>query len=231
MLGVQIAHRVGEALPDKLVVLRHLADEQARVDRVLVSHVVARKVAVAFLEAEDEAVGLPGIGKLGDDIADVLEAGQATAQLETVLRGERIDHGARYDGGDRHLVGEVFPARGAHAAYVVEQKHAHLVASEQQVVIAVLHGHAHAVGVGIGGEQEVGMHALGKLDALLHGLADLRVRVRARREVPVGVALLGNHGDIGYARAFKHRCHGDESRAVERRVHELERGLRDFLGG
>ena len=191
---------------------------------------VAREVSVALLETEDEALGLPGVCEFGDDVADVLKAGQATAQLKAVFCSERIDHRARHDRGDGHFLGQVLTAFGSHAADVIEQKHAHLVAREQQVVLAVLHGNAHTVGVGVGCEQQIGMHALAKLDALLHCLADLGVGIRAGGEIAVGIALLGDDGDVGDACALKHGCHGDESCTVERGIHELQRCLRDLIG-
>ena len=120
MLSVQVAHGLGQVLARQLVLLRHLADEQAGVHGVLVAHVVAGQVAVTLLEAEDEAVCLARVGQLGDDVADVLEARQATAQLEAVFRSQRIDHGRRHDGGHGHLARQVLAALGAHAAHVVE---------------------------------------------------------------------------------------------------------------
>ena len=229
MLGVQVAHRVREVFPLQLVTLRHLADEQARVYGVLVAHVVAREVSVALLEAEDEAVGLPRVREFGDDVADVLEAGQTTAQLKAVFNSERIDHRARHDRGDGHFLGKVLVAFGSHAADVIEQQHAHLVAREQKVVLTIFHGNAHAVGVGVGREQQIGVHVLAKLDALLHRLANLRVGIRAGGEIAVGVALLGDDGNVGDACALEHGCHGDESCTVERGIHELQGCLRDLV--
>ena len=192
---------------------------------------VAGQVAVALLEAEDEAVGLARVGQLGDDVADVLEARQATAQLEAVFRSQRIDHGRRHDGGHGHLARQVLAALGAHAAHVIQQQHAHLVAGQQRVVVTILAGHAHAVGIGVGGQQQVGMHLLAQVDALLHGLADLGVGIGARGEVAVGLLLLGHHGDVGDASAREHRGNGDQARAVERRVHQLQRRGGDLLVG
>ena len=192
---------------------------------------VAREVAVAFLETEDETIRPAGVGQLGDDIADVLETRQATAQLEAVFRSQRIDHGRRHDGRHGHLAGEVLPALDAHAADVVEQQHAHLVAGQKRVVVAVLAGHAHAVGIGVGCQQQVGVHLLAQVDAALHGLANLRVRIRAGGEVPVGLLLLGHHGDVGDARAREHGGHRDQARAVERRIHQLQRRGGNLLIG
>ena len=190
---------------------------------------VAREVPVALLEAEDEAVGLPSVRELGDDVADVLEAGQTTAQLEAVFCSERIDHRARHDRGDGHFLGQVLTAFGSHAADVIEQQDTHFVAREQKVVLTILHGNAHAVGVGVGREQQIGMHALAKLDALLHRLANFGVGVRAGGEIAVGVTLLGDDGDVGDACALKHGRHGDESCTVERGLHELQGRLRDLV--
>ncbi len=230
MLGVQVAHGLRQVLAAKLVVLRHLANQQAGVHGVLVAHVVARQVAVAFLETEHETVGLARIGQLGDDVADVLEARQAATQLKAVFRSQRIHHSRRHDGGHSHLLRQVLAALGAHAAHVIQQQHAHLVAGQKRVIVAIFAGHAHAVGVGVGGQQQVGVHLFAQVDALLHGLADFRIGVRTRGEVAVGLFLFGHHGDIRHAGALQHRGHGDEARAIERRVHQLQRRRGNLLG-
>ena len=82
-------------------------------------------------------------------------------------------------------------ALAAHTSDVFEQEHAHLVAREQRVVVAVFARHAYAVGIGVGGEQQVGMHFLAQVNALLHGLADFRVGIRARGKIAIGLALPG----------------------------------------
>ena len=220
---------IGQVLALQLVVLGHLADEQRRVHSVLIAHVVARKVAVALLKAKDEALDAPLVGEAGDDIADVLKAGEAATQLKAVLGSQRVHHGGGYDGGHGNLVGEVLATLGAHLADVVEEHDTHLVAGDELVVIARLAGNANAVGIGVGREQQVGMHLLAHVDALLHGLANLGVGVRAGGEVPVGVGLFGHHGDIGHAGALEHGRHRDEAGTVERRVHQLERSLGHLL--
>lgn len=84
-----------------------------------------------------------------------------------------------------NLVGQVLPALGAHLADVVEQQNAHLVTGQQRVIVAVGASNAHAVGIRVGCEQQVGLDLLAQVDALLHGLADLGVGIRAGREVAV----------------------------------------------
>ena len=74
------------------------------------------------------------------------------------------------------------------------------------------------------------MNLLAEIDALLHGLTDLGVRIRAGREIAVRLLLLGNNRDIGDASALEHRRDGNEAGAVERSVDELKRSASDLLG-
>ena len=64
---------------------RGLADQQRRVDSVLVADVAAGQVAVALLKAEDIAFGTPLGLQLADLLADELKAGQGAAQLNAVF--------------------------------------------------------------------------------------------------------------------------------------------------
>ena len=92
-LLIESLHGLNEIHALQLVVLSHLADEHRGVDGVLIAHMVAREVTVALLKAEDKALNLAGIGKPGDDVADVLKAGKATAQLKAILLSKGVDHG------------------------------------------------------------------------------------------------------------------------------------------
>ena len=231
MLLVQRAHSLGQVHAAQFIILRHLANEQARIHGIFVAHVIARQITIAFFEAENESVDLAGIGKLGDDVADVFKAGKAATQLEAVFRSKRVNHGGRHDSRDRNLIGQILAAFTTHASDVIEQKHAHLVAREQRVVVAVFARHTHTVGIGIGREQQVGMHFLTQVNALLHGLANFRVGIRTRGKIAIGLALLRNYRDIGDARALEHGGHGNQARAIERRVHEFQGSFGDLLGG
>ena len=73
------------------------------------------------------------------------------------------------------------------------------------------------------------MNLLAEIDALLHSLTDLGVRIRAGREIAVRLLLLGNNRDIGDASALKNRGNGDKARTVERRVDKLKRSAGNFL--
>ena len=75
------------------------------------------------------------------------------------------------------------------------------------------------------------MHFLAQVNTLLHGLANFRVGIRARGKIAIGLALLRNYRDSGDARALEHGGHGNQARAIERRVHEFQGSFGDLLGG
>ena len=86
---------------------------------------------------------------------------------------------------------------------------------------------AHAVRVGVGGNQQVGLDLVGKLQTQLKCLAELGVGVVARGEVSVGLGLLGNDGHVLDADLLEDAGHALHARAVKRRVDHgvVRRGL------
>ena len=192
---------------------------------------VARKVSVALLETKDEAVNFARIGKARDDIADVFEAGKAATHLEAIFLGKGINHGRGHNRGDRHLAGKVLAALETHLADVIEQQDAHLVTRNKRVVVTVSACHAHTVGIRVSCEQKVGLDLLAQFDALLHGLANLRIGIRAGGEVAIRVALLGNDGDVGHAHALENLGNRNQAGTVERRIDKFEGSLGNLLVG
>lgn len=123
-----------------------------------------------------------------------------------------------------NLVGQVLPALGAHLADVVEQQNAHLVTGQQRVPSPS--AQATPTRSASGSVASAGrLDLLAQVDALLHGLADLGVGIRAGREVAVRVALLGNHGDVGHTHLVEDGGDRDQTGTVERGVDELERSV------
>ena len=84
------------------------------------------------------------------------------------------------------------------AADIIQQQHTRLVAGQQLVLpCLILDSDAHTVTVGVSCQQQVSVALLGILHAQRHSLFDLRVGVRAGREVSVRLLLLFDHGDVG----------------------------------
>ena len=108
-------------------------------------------------------------------------------------------------------------------ADIVQQDHTHLVAGNEPVAALVVgNGCAAAVAVRIGAKQKVGLYLLAELQALLHRLPDLGVRIRAGREIAVRLLLLGNDRHVLDAELLCQHPDTLEARAVERRIDELE---------
>ena len=106
------------------------------------------------------------------------------------------------------------------AANVVQQQHTRLVAGQQLVLpCLVLDSNAHTVAVGVSCQQQVGVALLGILHAQCHSLFDLRVGIRAGREVSVRLLLFLNHGDVGVAHLLQSAGHRLQASAVQRAVH------------
>ena len=99
---------------------------------------------------------------------------------------------------DHDRVGRHLAVLHTLAADIIQQQHTRLVAGQQLVLpCLVLDSDAHTVTVGVSCQQQVSVALLGILHAQRHSLFDLRVGVRAGREVSVRLLLLFDHGDVG----------------------------------
>ena len=125
------------------------------------------------------------------------------------------------DGLDHDRIGRHLAVLDALAANVVQQQHTRLVAGQQLVLpCLVLDGDAHTVTVGVGSQQQVGVALLGILHAQCHSFLDLRVGIRAGREVSVRLLLLLDHRDVGVAHLLQGAGHRLQASAVQRAVHD-----------
>ena len=200
-----------------------LADEQSCVDGVLVADMRAGQVAIALLKAEDIAVSAALGLQLADLLTDEFEAGQGAAQLDAVLFCNRRCHIGGNDGRYRHGVSRHRTLCKAGTADVVEDN-THLVTGDEPVAaLTVGHGGAAAVTVRVGAQQQIGVDLVAQLQALLHSLADLGIRVRTGREVTIGLFLLGHNSHMGDAELLEQLVDTLKASAVQRGVDELER--------
>ena len=221
---VQRVHRLRERHALRAVPCSHFAAEQRGVHRVLVADVRAGEIAIALLKAEEIALRLPRPFQLADLLADEFEARECAAQLNAVMRGDRVRHVGGNDGRHRHRTRGHRAVSAPPAAEVIEQQHAHLVAREQAVVPAVGHRRAHAVAVGVGAKQQIGARFAREREAALQRRALLGIRVGTGRKAPVGPRLLGHERHVRHADASQDLCHALAPRAVERRVDHAQRG-------
>ena len=179
------------------------------------------EVAVALLEAEEEA--LPPALRLqqADLLTDVLKARQGPAQLHAVGRRHRGGHVRGHDGGHGHRgLGHGAPLC-PDAAQVVEEEDAHLVAGDEPVApLAVGHRCAHAVAVRVRAQEQVRLHLTAQGQTPLHGLPDLRVGVGAGGEAAIRGLLLRHHGQLCHAHLLQQLFHALQAGAVEGGVHQ-----------
>ena len=219
VLHVQGVQSIQQADTLRLVIGEHFADQQRRIYRVLIAHIAAAQVAVAFLKAENIAVRAALLFKQTDLFTDELEARQHVDGAHAVMGGDTLGHIGGNDGFDHHRLRWHGMMGGAARTDEIQQQHTCLVASQQHVfACGIAHGNACAVAVGIGSQQQVGLMLLRAGNAQRHGLADFRVGVRAGGKMPVRLLLLGHNGDACKA-AFAQRA-GDrlKPRAVKRGI-------------
>ena len=220
---VQRVDRVAERHALPRVPCGSLADEKHSVDRVLIAHVRAGEIAIALFKAENIPFRMPGRFQKGDLLADIFEASQNAAQLDAIFLRDCRDHVARDDRRDGDRVFRHGAVRDAAAADKIKQNDAHLVAGDEPVAaLAVRHGRAAAVTVRVGADEDIGMHTVAVLQAKLHRLPDLGVRVRAGREMAVRLLLLLDDGHVPDPELCRQLFDAFQSRAVERRIDELQ---------
>ena len=218
---VQLVQLIQQADALGGVVAEHLADHVSTVHAVLIADVGAGQVAVAFLKAKYITVCLALLFQLADLLTDKLEAGQHIDSTQTIMGGDLFAHVHCDDGLDHDRVSRHLAVLYALAANVIQQQHTGLVAGQQLVLAClVLDGDAHAVTVRVGGKQQVGVALLGILHAQCHSLFDLRVGIRAGREIAVRLLLLLDHRNVGVAHLLQGAGHGLQTGAVQRTVHD-----------
>ena len=202
---------------------RGLADQQRRVDSVLVADVAAGQVAVALLKAEDKALHLACGLQPGDLVADPFEARKHISAFHPVMRGHNVRQRRGDDGFNAHRGFGHGAVLGAALADIIQQQHAHLVAGKQ-LIAAVLtaHGNAHAVGVRVGGKHQIRAGFFRQRKAQGQRLTNLGVGIRASGEITVRILLLGHNGDIRNADIPQHAGDRHEARTVQRRIHQLQ---------
>ena len=202
------------------VVGSHFADDHAAVHGVLIAHIAAGEVAVALFE--QVALRVSFALKQSDLVADILEAGEGTANFNAVILRDAVDHIGGNNRRDRDRV----LRHGAELRFAlcnkVQEQNAHFVAGHEHILAVLVDGDAYAVTVRIGREQQVGLYGLAEIKAFLECFADFRIRVRAGGEVAVRLALLRHNGDILHADAVEDAQHAHFAAAVERGVDELE---------
>ena len=181
---VQLVQLIQQADTLGGIVAEHLADHISTIHTVLIADVGTGQVAIALLKAEHIAVCLALLFQLADLLTDELEAGQHIDGTQSIINHDRVN---------RHLA-----VLHTLAADIIQQQHTRLVAGQQLVLpCLVLDSDAHTVTVGVSCQQQVSVALLGILHAQRHSLFDLRVGVRAGREVSVRLLLLFDHGDVG----------------------------------
>ena len=181
----------------------------------------AGEIAVALLHAENEALALVFLFKLGCDLADIFEAGQTVADFAAVA----FRHAVNERGSDERLdYNGIFrqSARRFHRREdIFGQQNADFVAAHELIAVTGVDGDTDSVAVGVGCKEQVRFFILRKLQRLFKRLADFGVRIGAGRKVTVRVLLRRNYRNIVKARALENLADGLVARAVQRSVYEL----------
>ena len=186
----------------------------------------AGQIAVGFLKAEDKAVNLALCFEDADLFADILKAGQDLDDLNAELFRDAVgqvggNDGLDADGVFRHLA-EGLSLGGD----IVKHQCTDFVAGKQLIVIAGLDSDTDAVAVGVGCQHQVGTGLFAEREAQLQCLPDFGVRIRAGREVAVGIFLFGNDGYVLVLDADPSEDLADRfvACAVQGRIDDLEAG-------
>ncbi len=132
-----------------------------------------------------------------------------------------VGHGGRDDGGHGNLGLGVLATLHCHLYEPVHHEDAHLIAGKQDVLTAVGNRGAETVGIGVGGNDQIGLDLVSKLQCQLQGLAELGVGVLAGGEVSVRILLLGHDLHVVDADLLEDAGHALHAGAVERGVDDL----------
>ena len=84
------------------VISRHLANQHGSYHRILIPHCGSGQVAIAFLEAENEAILLSLFLQKLNLLSNPLKSGQGMAKLDAVILCHLIRKGGTHNGLYRH---------------------------------------------------------------------------------------------------------------------------------
>ena len=114
-----------------------------------------------------------------------------------------------------------------HAANKIKKKHTYLIARKKLVVVAIFHRNANTVCIGIGRKKQIGVNLLTQCNTALQSFTNLRIRIRARREIAIGLRLLFDYMNISNTNTFQNTRYALQARAIQRRVYHAQ--IRLFL--
>ena len=181
----------------------------------------ANKIAVGLLKAHEEAVLLAGILELVNLVADVLEAREDTTHLKAASTCQDVGHSRRYDGGNSYLILGFLATLFSHGKKPVHKQDTHLVTGKQHVIAVMRDCSTHTVCVRVGCHQKVWLDLVGKLEAQLKCLTELRIWIGACGEVSVWLCLLWNNVNVIDANLLEDACDALHACTIERRVYNL----------
>ncbi len=194
----------------------HFRDEHSSNNCVLIAHVRARKITVAFFVAYYETLALAFFFEFFDDFADVLKTGEHLAHFRAVaFRNSRSEVGGYYGLYRNGFFGQTFRMRKNE----IDEQNAHFVARYEPVSVFRLDRRAYSVSIGVGAYHYVRAAALCKLQREVERLGFFGIGVRASSETAVGPRLLGNYRYVVESALAQHLRHYVATRSVERRVH------------
>ena len=221
VLRIERLQTVEEADALRLIEAEHLADHEGTIDGVLITDIAAGEVAVALLEAEDITLRMALLLEPADLLPDELEASQDIDGFDTVVRGDALAEVHGHDGLHHHRILRQRSVLRSLCENIVQQQDAGLVAAQKLIAsVGSSYGDADTIAVRVGCKQEVCLYALRIVHAEGHRFLDLRVRIRAGREVTVRHLLFLHERNVRVAALPEGPGHRRATGAVQRRVND-----------
>ena len=197
----------------------HFADHEGGIHPVLVPDISSREISVGLFKPADIVVRSPALFQSADHLADELEAGENIDRFNVIVRRDLFRQVHRHNRLDKNRMCRHFTVPRPLRTDIVQQQQADLVSGKQLIIpVGGPHRNSAAVAVRIGCQQQVSVLTSGILQAQRHRLPDLRVRIRAGWEVPVGLSLLFHHGNVGESAFLQRAGNRLQSRSVQRAV-------------
>ena len=212
---------------DLAVPHHELGEQQARRDAIFIADERPDRIAQRLLVAHDEpAAGLAL--EVDRRVADPLEASEGLAIVGA--RGLR-EIGEQLRGYDRRRDHALVP--GLDLEQVVREQRADLITGELTEAGGggrIGHRDREAIRIGVVREHEARIDPLREREDEIHRALLLGVRERDRREVRIGLALLGHGLDVREAAALQHRLGRARADPLHRRERDHELAFQARMG-
>ena len=221
VLFVLFLHSIRQSHSSAEIISCHLCDQHRGRDRILVPHIIAHHIAVAFLISENILIGTFPF-PLCDPFRHEFETSEGIFHVDFVSPADFLCHLRSDD--TLYRAGIVRHSIRAATGFddIVQQQHTHLVSGNGDILLPLPYQNTDAVSIRIGTDNDVAAYFSGKFHRQSKTFRVFRVRARHGGECTVDHHLLLNRIEMADPEATERFRNKLIAASVEGSIHDFE---------